>query len=112
MLKRHCLCVLTSLGLLMGTGAAALAAGTPKIQIATSVGVIEAELYADKAPKTVANFVQYVKEILLCSPKKGAHGRDIAKEIRCCSLATSSFPRPTQFSRTRVFRKVSLQARG
>jgi peptidyl-prolyl cis-trans isomerase A (cyclophilin A) len=31
-----------------------------KVRITTSMGDIEAELYADKAPKTVANFVQYV----------------------------------------------------
>ena len=34
----------------------------PKIRIATSAGVIEAELYADKAPRTVANFLQYVRD--------------------------------------------------
>jgi peptidyl-prolyl cis-trans isomerase A (cyclophilin A) len=33
-----------------------------KVRISTSVGDIEAELYADKAPKTVANFLQYVKD--------------------------------------------------
>lgn len=31
------------------------------VEIKTSMGTITAELYADKAPKTVANFVQYVK---------------------------------------------------
>ena len=31
------------------------------VEIKTSMGVITAELYSDKAPKTVANFVQYVK---------------------------------------------------
>jgi cyclophilin family peptidyl-prolyl cis-trans isomerase len=35
---------------------------TPKVRISTSMGDIEAELYADKAPKTVANFLQYVSE--------------------------------------------------
>ena len=35
---------------------------TSKIRISTSVGDIEAELYADKAPKTVANFLQYVND--------------------------------------------------
>ena len=33
-----------------------------KVRITTSMGDIEAELYADKAPKTVANFVQYVTD--------------------------------------------------
>ena len=33
-----------------------------KIRINTSMGPIEAELHADKAPKTVANFVQYVND--------------------------------------------------
>ncbi len=36
--------------------------GTTKVRISTSLGDIEAELYADKAPKTVANFVQYVND--------------------------------------------------
>ena len=49
-------------GLLAGLAGAALAAPTQKVQITTSLGVIEAELYAEKAPKTVANFVQYVKD--------------------------------------------------
>jgi peptidyl-prolyl cis-trans isomerase B (cyclophilin B) len=34
----------------------------PKVRMETSKGVIEIELYADKAPKTVDNFVQYVKD--------------------------------------------------
>ncbi len=37
-------------------------ASTPKVRISTSMGDIEAELYADKAPKTVANFLQYVND--------------------------------------------------
>ena len=37
-------------------------ASTPKVRISTSMGDIEAEQYADKAPKTVANFLQYVNE--------------------------------------------------
>jgi peptidyl-prolyl cis-trans isomerase A (cyclophilin A) len=36
--------------------------GVSKVRITTSMGDIEAELYADKAPKTVANFVQYVND--------------------------------------------------
>ncbi len=39
-----------------------LANASQKIQITTSMGVIEAELFADKAPQTVANFLQYVKD--------------------------------------------------
>jgi len=34
----------------------------PVVRMVTNLGTIEAELYADKAPKTVANFVQYVKD--------------------------------------------------
>ena len=33
-----------------------------KVRISTSMGDIEAELYGDKVPKTVANFVQYVND--------------------------------------------------
>lgn len=33
----------------------------PIVQLDTSAGVIELELYADKAPQTVANFLDYVK---------------------------------------------------
>jgi peptidyl-prolyl cis-trans isomerase A (cyclophilin A) len=33
-----------------------------KVKIATSMGDIMVELYPDKAPKTVANFLQYVKD--------------------------------------------------
>ncbi len=36
--------------------------GVSKVRISTTVGDIEAELYADKAPKTVANFLQYVND--------------------------------------------------
>jgi peptidyl-prolyl cis-trans isomerase A (cyclophilin A) len=34
----------------------------PKVKIATNMGDILVELYPDKAPKTVANFLQYVKD--------------------------------------------------
>jgi peptidyl-prolyl cis-trans isomerase A (cyclophilin A) len=34
----------------------------PVVRMVTSAGTIEAELFADKAPKTVANFVQYVRD--------------------------------------------------
>ena len=36
--------------------------GNPVIRMVTNVGTIEAELHADKAPKTVANFVPYVRD--------------------------------------------------
>ena len=38
------------------------AADNPKVKIATSMGDIVVELNAEKAPKTVANFVQYVND--------------------------------------------------
>jgi peptidyl-prolyl cis-trans isomerase A (cyclophilin A) len=37
-------------------------AATPRVRVATNLGDIEIELQADKAPKTVANFLQYVKD--------------------------------------------------
>jgi cyclophilin family peptidyl-prolyl cis-trans isomerase len=42
-------------------GAAALAAN-PSLEMKTSEGTVAIELYADKAPKTVENFLQYVKD--------------------------------------------------
>jgi peptidyl-prolyl cis-trans isomerase A (cyclophilin A) len=37
-------------------------APAPKVKITTSMGDIVVELYPDKAPKTVENFLQYVKD--------------------------------------------------
>ncbi len=37
-------------------------AANPIVEMKTSVGPIRIELYADKAPKSVANFLQYVKD--------------------------------------------------
>lgn len=48
--------------LLLTCALAAQAQSLPRVQIATSLGTIEAELYPEKAPKTVANFLQYVRE--------------------------------------------------
>lgn len=40
----------------------AFAQGAPKVKFATSEGDFVVEVYPDKAPKTVANFLQYVKD--------------------------------------------------
>jgi len=62
--SRRWMSLLLTLGLLlpMGVGAQALPSTPVKVRISTSLGDIEAELHADKAPKTVANFVQYVND--------------------------------------------------
>ena len=39
---------------------ATVATASPLVRIQTTLGVIEAELYADKAPASVANFLKYV----------------------------------------------------
>jgi len=49
-------------GLLMCLQLTVFAAENPRVDIKTSLGDIEVELYADKAPKTVANFLQYVDD--------------------------------------------------
>ena len=41
-------------------GCAITASASPLVRIHTALGVIEAELYADKAPASVANFLKYV----------------------------------------------------
>ena len=49
--------------LAMGTaGTAALAQGAAQVKFQTSLGDFTVEVYADKAPKTVENFLQYVKD--------------------------------------------------
>jgi peptidyl-prolyl cis-trans isomerase B (cyclophilin B) len=37
-------------------------AANPVVEMKTSVGAVRIELYADKAPKSVANFLQYAKD--------------------------------------------------
>ena len=37
-------------------------AADPQVELKTSMGTITLELYAEKAPKTVENFLQYVKD--------------------------------------------------
>ncbi len=39
-----------------------LAQSAPKVKIQTSLGDVTVEVYPDKAPKTVENFLQYVKD--------------------------------------------------
>jgi cyclophilin family peptidyl-prolyl cis-trans isomerase len=50
-------------GALLGFGPDSPAAetpGNPKVRLTTNLGAIEVELYADKAPGTVKNFLEYV----------------------------------------------------
>jgi cyclophilin family peptidyl-prolyl cis-trans isomerase len=46
---------------MLALAAPALAAD-PQVELKTNMGTIVLELYPDKAPKTVANFLQYVKD--------------------------------------------------
>ncbi|HUH95100.1 MAG TPA: peptidylprolyl isomerase [Casimicrobiaceae bacterium] len=59
MLRRLCASVLIALGL-AGFAGATLAAN-PQVDLDTSAGKIRIELYPDAAPKTVENFLEYVK---------------------------------------------------
>ena len=52
--------LLLVLATMLGCGAAL--AQYPQVELKTTQGNIVVELYADKAPKTVANFLQYVKD--------------------------------------------------
>ncbi len=61
-MRRPILRALALMALAIALPGAAQTAAAPKVRITTSMGVIEAELYADKAPRTVANFLQYVKD--------------------------------------------------
>src|ERR1700730_12564586 len=55
------LAVLVMLVAAAGAGAAPAPAAHPRVTLDTSMGKIVIELYPDKAPKTVANFLGYVK---------------------------------------------------
>ena len=46
----------------LASGAAWAQTATPKVKFATSMGDFVMELYPDKAPKTVENFLQYVND--------------------------------------------------
>jgi peptidyl-prolyl cis-trans isomerase A (cyclophilin A) len=59
-LNRRCL-ALAGLALL-SAGTHALAQNLPRVKFITTQGEVVVELYADKAPKTVANFLQYVND--------------------------------------------------
>jgi peptidyl-prolyl cis-trans isomerase A (cyclophilin A)/peptidyl-prolyl cis-trans isomerase B (cyclophilin B) len=48
--------------ILSAAAASPAAAATPHVDIKTNLGTIRLELYPSKAPKTVANFLQYVHE--------------------------------------------------
>jgi len=52
---------LVALGFGAGGMAAAAGKGNPMVLLSTSMGDIKVELYADKAPGTVKNFLDYVK---------------------------------------------------
>jgi len=59
-MNRRRAAVLVSLGLAFASAAAV--AEEPKVKFATSAGDFVVEVYPDKAPKTVENFLQYVKD--------------------------------------------------
>ena len=59
--RRACL-TLAAFGLLAGQTWAQGTAAAPKVKFATSAGDFVVEVYPDKAPKTVDNFLQYVKD--------------------------------------------------
>jgi cyclophilin family peptidyl-prolyl cis-trans isomerase len=48
------------LGLLLWS--AEILAANPVVEMKTNVGAVRIEIYADKAPKSAANFLQYVKD--------------------------------------------------
>eukprot|EP01136_Pigoraptor_vietnamica_P005317 Opistho-1_new@36756 len=61
--RRACLALAAlSISLVTGQALAQGAASTPKVKFATSAGDFVVEVYPDKAPKTVENFLQYVKD--------------------------------------------------
>lgn len=60
MSPRKILSLLVLMAAILGAGAAR--AENPRVVVETSHGDIELELYADKAPKTVRNFLQYVDD--------------------------------------------------
>jgi peptidyl-prolyl cis-trans isomerase A (cyclophilin A) len=59
--RRAALIAATALAI-AGTAATSWAQTAPRVKLATSAGDIVVELYPDKAPRTVENFLQYVKD--------------------------------------------------
>ena len=59
--RRFLFTLITGLAL-AGTTQLAHTADQPKVALKTSMGEIVVELYADKSPKSVDNFLQYVKK--------------------------------------------------
>ncbi len=60
-ITRRIAAVSLSMSLCLGAGAA-FAQVAPKVRFSTTAGDIVVEVYPDKAPKTVENFLQYVKD--------------------------------------------------
>lgn len=61
-LNRRAFTLLFAGTILLGNGLTSHAAEAPKVALQTTMGEIVLELYPEKAPKTVANFLQYIKE--------------------------------------------------
>ena len=62
LLSRRTALLLASATLALSLPLGATAADAPKVKLSTSAGDIVVELYPDKAPKSVDNFLQYVRE--------------------------------------------------
>ena len=61
LIRRH-LALVTLACIVASVPAQAQAQETPKVRFSTSAGDFVVELYPDKAPKTVENFLQYVRD--------------------------------------------------
>ncbi|MBY0463435.1 MAG: peptidylprolyl isomerase, partial [Burkholderiales bacterium] len=60
--RHHLPLIALTLTALLGGVNPAIAAEPLRVKLATTAGDITLELYPDQAPKTVENFVQYVKD--------------------------------------------------
>ncbi len=61
-MKKIAISLVLAIAIFHLAGTSAMAGENPKVRMTTSMGVIEIQLNADKAPQTVANFLRYVKE--------------------------------------------------